>query len=52
MQIEKLDHVNLRSAQASLSAGLRGLRLAMQNMACNHPDMQQLEKNLLAAVNR
>lgn len=43
---------NLRSAQASLSASLRGLRLAMQNMACNHPDMQQLEKNLLAAVNR
>jgi len=43
---------NLRSAQASLSASLRGLRLAMQSMACNHADMQQLEKNLLAVVNR
>ena len=43
---------NLREAQTTLSDTLRGLRMAMQDMACSDPEMQRLEGNLLKAVSR
>lgn len=43
---------NLKTAQRSLSDTLRGLRMAMQEMSCDDPDLLQLEQNLLAAVSR
>ena len=43
---------SLRSSQAMLSSTLRGLRQAMQTMACDDKDMQQFERNLMQAAVR